>query len=58
MSIWTWLFGDGTIVYTREEVDDLIEKIKEFDAGAIDEYLSEHVNTVYIHWLSKYRRES
>jgi conjugal transfer/entry exclusion protein len=58
MSFWTWLFGDGTTVYTKEDIDDLVEQIKKFDAGAIDEYLSQHVDSVYARWLTTYRRES
>ena len=58
MSVWTWLFGDGVTVYRRDEIDDLVEQIKKFDAGAIDEYMSKHVDKVYARWLTTHRRES
>ena len=46
-----WLDTDA--VYNKQEIDELIENIKKFNAGAIDEYLSNHVDKVYAEWLSK-----
>lgn len=37
--------------YTVEEIKVLLEKIKEFDCGAIDQYLTNHVDKVFAEWL-------
>ena len=49
-----WLFPDGKPKkkYSDEDVMDLIEKIKIFNAGAIDDYLSNHVDEAYNTWKS------
>jgi hypothetical protein len=52
---WNWLFGNHKTTYTKEEIDSLIEEIKHFNAGAIDEYLSRHVDRVYSEWLTHRR---
>lgn len=36
--------------YTIDEVKELIEKIKVFNAGAIDQYLTDHVDKVFSEW--------
>ncbi len=52
MSFFSWLFSEE-ITYTKKEIDALIEEIKVFNAGAIDKYLSEHVDKVYHNWLRR-----
>jgi len=48
MGLFWW--SDSERKYTLEEIRDLVERIKEFDAGCIDEYLSQHVEKVYAEW--------
>ena len=43
---WKWNAKDKDIAFTLAEVLDLLEEIKEFNAGAVDEYLSKHVDKV------------
>jgi hypothetical protein len=43
-----WKTTDRT--FSAEEVVSLLEKIKEFDAGAIDEYLTNHVDKSFDAW--------
>jgi hypothetical protein len=57
-----WLFPkkgeQGPIKrYSEEDIATLIEEIKVFNAGAIDEYLSNHVDNVYRQWKSKFGDE-
>lgn len=40
--------------YSHSEVKDLVEKIKVFNAGAVDKYLSEHVDRVFNEWIETY----
>jgi len=44
-----WLGRD----YTKAEVEDLLERIKKFNAGAIDEYLTNHVHKVFEEWVKE-----
>jgi hypothetical protein len=37
--------------FTVTEINDLVEKIKVFNAGAIDQYLTNHVDETYEAWL-------
>lgn len=46
-------FGWGTRKYTKEEIELLIEKVKVFNAGAIDEYLTNHVDKVFEEWVKE-----
>lgn len=39
--------------YSKDEIDQLIKEIKVFNAGAIDVYLSNHVDKVYKEWMDK-----
>tara|TARA_Y100000034_G_scaffold134066_1_gene201491 strand:+ start:532 stop:696 length:165 start_codon:yes stop_codon:yes gene_type:complete len=41
----------GDKKYTLEEIKELLENIKQFNAGAIDEYLTNHVDKVFEVWL-------
>jgi hypothetical protein len=54
MSLFWWWNSEQK--YTLEEVSNLVEKIKEFDAGCIDEYLSNHVDKVYAEWQENVER--
>lgn len=38
--------------FTPAEVKDLLEKIKQFNAGAIDPYLTKHVDNAFKEWAS------
>jgi len=40
--------------YSPEQVEKLVEKIKAFNAGAIDEYLTRHVDQVFAEWLKEH----
>ena len=48
--LWNWFSSNPDKKYTEEDVKELVERIKQFNAGAIDEYLSKHVDTVYREW--------
>ena len=37
--------------FTAKEVKVLVERVKEFNAGCIDEYLSNHVDQAFVAWL-------
>ena len=43
--------------YTVEEVRVLLDKINEFDCGAIDDYLTKHVEKVFAQWLEDHKGE-
>lgn len=45
------LFGWGEKKYTKDDVLKLMESIKTFNCGAIDAYLSKHVDKAYKEWL-------
>ena len=49
------LFGWGKKKYTKEEVEKLLEDVKVFNCGAIDEYLSRHVDKVFAEWLEAHK---
>jgi len=40
-----------TRTFTLQLVFVLLEEIKEFDAGAIDEYLTNYIDRVFENWL-------
>lgn len=42
--------------FTEEQVKELIEQVKVFNAGCIDEYLSKHVDEVFKNWLAEYKK--
>jgi len=50
---WPW-FGKKEKTFTVEEIKELVEKIKVFNAGAIDEYLTKHVDTVFNEWIESH----
>jgi len=39
--------------FTPEQVKDLLERVKEFNAGAIDAYLTKHVDNVFEKWAKE-----
>lgn len=39
--------------YTEEDVKNLIERVKDFNAGCIDQYLSKHVDEVFKEWIDE-----
>jgi hypothetical protein len=41
--------------YTMEEIQVLLESIKEFNAGAIDGYLTNHVDRCFEDWQKSYK---
>lgn len=47
---WPW----SAKSYTPAEVKELLEAIKKFNAGAIDEYLTKHVDKAYNEWIAKH----
>lgn len=48
-----WDTNESKKTYTVEEIKELLEKVKEFDAGCIDQYLTEHVDRVFEKWLEE-----
>lgn len=38
---------------TFAQVEELLEEVKKFNAGCIDEYLTNHVDRVYKAWKDK-----
>lgn len=39
--------------FTLEQVQELVEKIKEFNSGAIDHHLTKHVDNAFQEWIKK-----
>jgi hypothetical protein len=50
-NIFEWLGWERT--YTKEEVLDLLERVKIFNAGVIDEHLTRHVDRAFNQWLQE-----
>ena len=48
--LFDWFFER---TFTADEVKMLIERVKEFNAGCIDQHLSNHVDKVFITWLEE-----
>ena len=46
-----WKKKDRT--YTGDEVKDLLERVKVFNAGAIDPYLTNHADKVFMEWAKE-----
>jgi hypothetical protein len=42
--------------FTVDEVQELVDQVKVFNAGCIDEYLSDHVDQVFIAWLEDLKK--
>ncbi len=41
--------------FTVDEVSQLVEEIKEFNAGAIDAYLTKHADKAFEAWLNEHK---
>lgn len=54
--LFDWVFKKEK-TYTIDEVKVLVEEIKKFNAGAIDEYLTNHVDNVFQNWCIEHRGE-
>ena len=50
-------FEEKERTFTIEEVEDLVRRVKVFNAGAIDDYLTKHVDKVLDQWLSELKGE-
>ncbi len=50
------LFGwfSGEKKFTVQEVKQLLESVKEFNCGAIDQHLTKHVDTAFANWLTQH----
>jgi hypothetical protein len=55
--LFDWFFKKE-ITFTIEEVKDLVDQIKVFNAGAIDPYLTKHADKVVEEWLLKKKAAS
>lgn len=42
-------------VFSYKEVNDLVEEIKKYNAGVIDEHLSKYIDFVFENWLRQKR---
>jgi hypothetical protein len=49
------LFGWFAKKYTGEEVKELLDEVKKFNCGAIDEYLTKHVDSAFEVWVEKHK---
>jgi len=52
-NVW-WKPWENDNVYSVEDVKELVEQVKAFNAGCIDEYLSEHVDKVFAERVKKH----
>lgn len=48
----SWKKKDKT--FTSEQVRELLDGVKEFNAGAIDAYLTKHVDKVFEEWAKNH----
>jgi hypothetical protein len=48
--MFNWLFGKK---YTEKQVNELLDMIEAFNAGAVDDPLSRHIAKVYEEWKAK-----
>lgn len=46
---WNW-FSEKEQTFTVDQVKDLLVKVKLFNAGAIDDYLTKHVDKTFVAW--------
>lgn len=49
----TQLFGWGETKYTESQIKVLLDHIKDFNCGAIDQYLTKHVDRVFKEWVKE-----
>ena len=50
--LFNW-FGKKEVAFTEEEVRDLVDRICEFNCGAIDLYLTRHAKHVLEEWMKE-----
>lgn len=50
--LFDWFFTKEK-TFTAKEVRELLERVKEFNCGAIDDYLSKHVDNEFEQWLQE-----
>ncbi len=48
-----WKLKKKEVTFTVDQVADLVEQIKVFNAGCIDVYLSKHVDKVFRNWIAE-----
>lgn len=48
--LFDWFFTKKQ-TFTLDEVKSLVDNIKVFNAGAIDDYLTRHVDAVFEEWM-------
>lgn len=48
---WKWKQKEKT--FTVEQVANLVERIKVFNAGCIDAYLTKHADKVFKEWIKE-----
>jgi hypothetical protein len=48
-----WWWGEKDKTYTAEEIRDLLDRVNDFNCGAIDDYLTKHVDKVFDEWLKE-----
>ena len=53
---WNW-WKTTERKYTATEVLDLLERVKEFNAGAIDPYLTNHTDKAFDEWRAELAEE-
>ena len=51
-AFWGW-WKNKKQTFTLEDIECLLERIKDFNAGAIDQYLTNHVDKVVKEWLEE-----
>lgn len=49
---WGW-WKEKEITFTSDQVKDLLVRVKKFNAGAIDPYLTKHVDDVFEEWAKE-----
>ena len=54
MELMDWFFKEEP-TFTSEDVKILIDEIKKFNAGVIDEYLNNHVDQVFEKWIKDFK---
>lgn len=47
---WWWKKEE---TFTVKDVETLLEQVKAFNCGAIDQYLSDHVDKTFVKWLEE-----
>lgn len=50
--LFDWFFEKES-TFTVEEVGELVERICDFNCGAIDDYLTKHANKTFEAWLEE-----